>query len=193
MGYTIGNENVVHISLLICHQGRAIFISVTSINAKQERWKLKHFSSSDMKFPNVYIRYKGTGMWADCIIKRCGMGTYRKRAGMCETSKKRNSVFITSSHWLQWWYTLLRYPHIQYALLPDELTLFLLHFCNALFVYTRKTKGEKCRKCRKRRDLHFKHAAKSTIALVEELKARWTQVDPSQSGKPHFVKTHHHK
>lgn len=142
-----------------------------------------------MQFPNVYI---STGMWADCIVKRCCMGTYKKRARMCERSEK-NSVFVTSSHWLQWWYTLLRYPHIQYALIPDEPSLFSLHFCNALFVYTRKTKGEKCRKCRKRRDLHIKHAAKSTIALVEELKARWTQVEPSQSGKPHFVKTHRHK
>lgn len=42
-------------------------------------------------------------------------------------------------------------------------------------------------------DLHIKHAAKRTTALVEELKARWTQVESSQSGKPHFVKTHRHK
>lgn len=120
---------IVHISLLICHQGWAVFISVTYINAKQKRCKLRRSSSIryEMQFPNVYITYKGTGMWADCIIKRCGMGTYRKRAGRYETSK-RNSVFITSSHWLQWWYTLLRYPHIQYALIPDELTPFLQCF-----------------------------------------------------------------
>lgn len=176
--------------MLYAIRGWAVFISVTYINAKQESWKLRRFSSIryEMQFPYIYITYKSTGMWADYIVKRCGMGTHRKWKRMCERSKT-NSVFITSSHWLQWWYTLLRYPHIQYALIPKELTLF----CNALFVYTRKTKGEKCRKCRKRRDLHIKHAARSTIALVEELKERWTQVDRSQSGKPHFVKTHQQK
>ncbi len=163
---------IVHISFLICHRGW-VFISDTYINAKQERCKLRRSSSIryEMQFPNVYIMFKCEQI---ALLKGVAWVHIERERGC--TRSKRNSGLITST-------SVVVHP----AEISNTLSSSMnsLHFCNALFVYTRKTKGEKCRKYKKRRDLHIKHE--------EELKARWTQVDPSQSGKPHFVKTHRHK
>lgn len=146
-------------------------------------WDIFSSIRYEKQYPYVYIANKRPGMCADYTVKRCGMSRNRKRTHMCKRIY-RNSVFITSSHWLQWWYTLLRYPHIQYTLILNELIPFLRRFIHL----HKKNKRRDVQEVQKKEG--FAHQTCSQT--YKELKARWTQVDPSQSGKPHFVQTHWH-
>lgn len=132
--------NVVHIPLLIC-QWWAIFISVTSINAKQERWKLRHFSSSDRKCNFQMFILHTKVLECEQIALLTGVAWVpieRECVCVCVTSKKRNSVFIDFSGGTPCWDT-----HISNTLSSPMNSPFFHSISAMLYSFTKEKQKER--------------------------------------------------